>query len=98
MSGTINLLCDFDILLPISHLCTSQCKPPPPPNREGAGDLAGKMVSFDCKYCMSPIMGDIFSFGRQCGDESGGMDSVVNIYILCCCFNFLYKKSLNTIT
>jgi hypothetical protein len=26
---------------------------------------------------------DIFSFGIRCGDESEGMDSVVNIYISC---------------
>jgi hypothetical protein len=71
-----------------------------PPNRGGVGDLAGKVVSFDCK-CVPLVIGDfndIFSFGRRCGDESGGMDLVVNIYILCCCFSFLYKKSLNTIT
>ena len=44
---------------------------------------------------MSPMVGDlddIFSFGRRCGDESGGMDSVVNIYTLCCCFKFSLKE------
>jgi hypothetical protein len=49
---------------------------------------------------MSPMMGDlddIFSFGRQCGDESGGIESVVNVYILCCFLLFFIIKVYNNI-
>ena len=53
-------------------LCTSQYNSPLP-NRGGVGDLAGKVVSFDCK-CIPPVIGDfndIFSFSRDAGTKAG---------------------------
>jgi hypothetical protein len=60
--------------------------PPPPPQqrRRGGKNLEGKRSVLIIN--ISPLMGDlddIFSFGIRCGDESEGMDSVVNIYISC---------------
>ena len=43
------------------------------PNRGGVGDLAGKVVTFDCK-CVALVIGDfndIFSFGRDAGTKAG---------------------------